>query len=144
MIDLLSVQDMRDIAAIDERAMPSTCTIFYFHTAATATAGTKTVGAEQTRNATPARCRLSPKNVVRNQTPSASQVVSPVSADLSIALTDWTAMGLTVELTDTIGVTTTTRNPDGTNIVTTERWNVAGEASFGSYSTSVTIPVTHK
>lgn len=141
MTDLIDAATMASLVELDTSAMPSVCTIYSRALTETASGGSKR-GAPVARNMTPLRCRVTPRNLQRNWTVIAATVESPESVDISIEVAGYKAQNVVVELDDLIDVTTTTQNPDGTAIVSTTRYKVAGKPAFGSYSTNVPVPAS--
>lgn len=139
MSELISVSLMESLAALDESAMPSSCSILR-RTFTPTPSGGSTPGAETAINTDPIPCRVTTassggRSAIRGET-----IVSVESVVIALALTEIQRQNIEIDDADVIAVTGAARLP-GDDLPVADRYQVAAKPSVGSYSTSLLVPV---
>lgn len=137
---LISPRLMRELAALDESAMPSTARILRKTYLADGTGGYAD-SPEAAVNAVPLACRITVSGSGGSSRTQGERIADQERLTVQIALSEYNTAGVEILSTDVLEVTSVTRLSDGTDETIIERYTVVAAPSVGSYSTSLLVPV---
>lgn len=138
---ILSEREMRELVRVDESAMPSTCFVYGGTLSSTATGGSASTPLVA-KHDKPMRARVSLGGTAARERDFGGRIQSVVDLAIQISLTDLRKTGVEVDSDDEIEVTTVLVTPAGRKMTKVERYRVIGDPAYGSYATSLVVPVS--